>query len=515
VEEYEMSISTSTPKRTLGITGITVNAMVLIAPGAFLWLAFQVQSAQFIQGVNTGSDMVPGLILALIVAYLTALSYSELAHLFPEANTGSSYYFVESALLNRAKGDHYRFVRLSKFLVGWTSHLYYWVYPGLLVGTFSLLVQYIAGTFGILPTGIGGHLFAWGIAIGMAVVMGGLAYRGITGSTPSAIVMNVIQIFVLLIISFLAIVYRRNHPNLAYLHSSGADVVIPHNISHVIVQASIAIILLAGFETITTLGAETKNPRRDIPRALLISLGIQGVICYLFEYFSANFYLHSTNGQSGLDAAAGSLAPIGIMTTTLGDWIFGGFGYALMIMVALTILITLLVTTLSCLNTGIRVTYAMGKDREIPSIFSLLHPKYAIPHTGVILLTVCSAIVGAYCSGSFGPFTQIDTLTQVILVSNIGTFLLYGMTCIVALFAFRPTSAGFNVWRHTVAPGLGVLANVLLLGGIVGVAVIDKGAIHVNALVAMSIVCLFMAVGILFLIIRGRFSNGARKVGTL
>src|SRR5689334_12950202 len=116
-------------KATLGLTGVTVNAMALIAPGAFLWLTFQLQAAQSVKGVTTAKDMLPGLLAALVLAFLTAYSYSQLANLFPKAGTGSSYYFAEAALLNREEGGHYRFARLSKFVVGWTSHLYYWIYP--------------------------------------------------------------------------------------------------------------------------------------------------------------------------------------------------------------------------------------------------------------------------------------------------------------------------------------------------------------------------------------------------
>src|SRR5205823_9225596 len=97
---------------------------------------------------------------------------------------------------------------------------------------------------------------------------------------------------------------------------------------------------------------------------------------------------------------------------------------------AITVVIALVGTALSCLNTGVRVTYAMGKDTELPVIFGFLHGKYRTPHVGVIVLTVISAVVGAY------GVLNIDNLTQVTLVSNIGTFLLYGMTCLVCIVAF-------------------------------------------------------------------------------
>lgn len=504
-------VSTGGMKKTLGLTGVTVNAMALIAPGAFLWLTFQLQANQSVKGTSTAADMVPGLIAALILAFLTAISYSELANLFPNAGTGSSYYFAEAALLNREETNHYRFARLSKFVVGWTSHLYYWVYPGLIVGTFSTLIQFVASTFGFAPTGFTGNLFAWGVAIVMAIGVGSIAYRGITGSTTTAIAINVIQIVSLAVLSTLAIVYRLTHSGNTYDHSSAIDVVIPHSFSNVIFQATIAILLLVGFESVTSLGAETKDAKKNIPRGIILSLVIQGLICYLFEYFSTNFFMGSqykNASGTGLSAAAGSLAPIGDMAKIIGDWL-GGWGFTLTIIIAITVMIALIGTTLSCLNTGVRVTYAMGKDREIPSFFGLMHVKYAVPHTGVIVLTGLSALVGIYCSTAFGPFAAVDTLTQVTLVSNIGTLLLYGMTCIITIVAFHGGTPGFSFLKHRIVPGLGVIANIGLLGGIIGLSILAGGTSATDADVAMGAVGVFLVLGIVLLFINSRSQGKA------
>src|SRR4030088_2564626 len=99
------SVSNSTGmKPTLGLTGVTVNAMALIAPGAFLWITFQLQAAQTVPGgtTSTALDMWPGIVFALILAFLTALSYSELARVYPEAGAGSCYYFAEKAFVDKA-----------------------------------------------------------------------------------------------------------------------------------------------------------------------------------------------------------------------------------------------------------------------------------------------------------------------------------------------------------------------------------------------------------------------------
>src|SRR5713226_1236893 len=128
-------------KRTLSLTGVTVNAMALIAPGAFLWTTLQAQATLANAGNTTAMDMWTGLFAALILAFLTAVSYSELADLYPQAGAGSSYYFAEAAFLGRERHKH--FARLAKFGIGWISHLYYWIYPGIMVAFSATLIAYL------------------------------------------------------------------------------------------------------------------------------------------------------------------------------------------------------------------------------------------------------------------------------------------------------------------------------------------------------------------------------------
>ena len=71
------------------------------------------------------------------------------------------------------------------------------------------------------------------------------------------------------------------------------SVIAPHRFDWVMLQATIAILLLVGFESVTSLGEEAKNPKKDIPRGVLLSLTIQGLFCYMIEYFAANYFLNS------------------------------------------------------------------------------------------------------------------------------------------------------------------------------------------------------------------------------
>jgi amino acid transporter len=188
------------------------------------------------------------------------------------------------------------------------------------------------------------------------------------------------------------------------------------------------------------------------------------------------------------------------MAQIIGNQLLGGNGVALATIIAATVVIALVGTSLSCLNTGVRVTYAMGKDTELPAVFGFLHGKYRTPHVGVIVLTLISALIGVY------GVLNIDNLTQVILVSNIGTFLLYGMTCLIGLIAFAGIK-GRPLFSTMIAPILGGALNVLMLFGVLYFAITGGGSIQADTIIAVGFALLWLVVGFGFLfgrrIVRG------------
>src|SRR5207244_12398745 len=122
--------------------------------------------------------------------------------------------------------------------------------------------------------------------------------------------------------SILAIAYRLAHPNVHYLHPSALSVITPHDLSGLIFQSTIAILLVVGFESATALAAESKNPGRDIPRAVVLSLVIQAVVFYFIEYFAANFFIntcYNNSADTGFAAAAASVSLLGDMARLLGN----------------------------------------------------------------------------------------------------------------------------------------------------------------------------------------------------
>jgi amino acid transporter len=531
---------------TLGLTGLTMNAMALIAPGAFLWLTFSIQASTG----NTAPAMWMGIVVALLLCLATAVCYAEMAKLYP--GTGSSYYFAEQAFLNHDKV--WKYARLSKFIVGWGSHLYYWIYPGVMVATTGVICGYLVGTLfpNFMSATNPGPAFMMLIAILFSFFIAWIANRGISGSTAVNIAINVIQIVALLIFSVMALHYRTTHPegsaawqfdsqtgdayqyefltekttvngtttdtivrdtngvpkpkldaagkpapfHISYpapdgsgafqSHQTAVSVVLPHQWSWAFIQATVAILILVGFESVTTMGAEAKNAKRDVPIAVILSLLVQGCFCYLFEYFAANYFL---NSGYPMGTASGSAAPIGDMMILIGNSVFGaGGGRIFMLVEAFTVVLALIGTTLSCMNTGARVTYAMGKDNEVPSHFGLLHSKSLTPHRAIWSLAAIAAVFGCLAIimpfgdaaapsdaaikalpqgfwSSFGYLTHDkmaalpQTLLTITLASNFGTFVLYALSCIICMVAFHG-HPNFSVIRHLLIPIFGLLANI-------------------------------------------------------
>ncbi len=530
-------------KATLGLTGLTVNAMALIAPGAFLWLTFAPQATEG----ATGPSMWIGILFATLLCLATAVSYAEMAKMYP--GTGSSYYFAEQSFLNHDKA--WKYARLMKFIVGWGSHLYYWIYPGVMVAVTGVFCGYIVGTLypNFMSASNPGPMFMMAVAIVFSFGVSYIAHRGVTGSTGVSLAVNIIQIVALLTFSIMAIHYRIGHPpgsvawqwdattsdayncqfqmdaqgnivrdanqvpqcqkdaagtpvpyTISYpwsdssgnflSHPNAASVVGIHKFQWMFVQATVAILILVGFESVTSLGGEAKNAKRDVPIAVITSLLIQGCFCYLFEYFATLYVLSS--GYT-MQTATGSSAPIGDLMVMVGDAVFGaGHGRTFMLIEAVTVFLALIGTTLSCINTGARVTYAMGKDEEVPEHFGMLHEKNLSPHKAIWTLAVISAVFGVLALlmlfgdagalpdatiaalphgfwSSFG-YVSHDTMAKmpnslltITLASNFGTFLLYGLSCVTCIFCYHG-HPNFKVVRHLLIPLFGVAANLICMG---------------------------------------------------
>ena len=445
-------------RKTLGLTGITINAMALTAPGAFLWLLYQMQAAASFNGI---ADIWPGVLLALLSALLTALSFGELARRYPEAGFRSAYHFADRFFARQQHPRHKTWARIAKFATGWSAHLYYWIYPGVMVAFMGVLADYLLRYFGYHPTVFGEVI----LAVSFAAFIGFLALRGITGTTTTSVVLNTVQLTALIIFSVLAIAFRFVNPAgfspSEWIYPSALSVLLPHSLNGVLFQAALAMILMVGFESSTALAASASNAQRDIPRGAVLGLIIQGAFAYLVGYFAAGFALNTH-----INAVA-THAPIGDMALQIGDLLLGGYGTTLMVFIGFAVAVALLGGTLTAMNNGVRISFAMALDEEMPDLLGFLHPQYATPYNTVLLLSAVSAIVGA--AGIIGG---LPVLMGIVLASNLGAFLLYALLCLLTIVTFIGDSS-FNIFRHVILPVIGLLVNI---GIVVAAAKIGLGA---------------------------------------
>src|ERR1035437_759735 len=158
---------------------------------------------------------------------------------------------------------------------------------------------------------------------------------------------------------------------------------------------------------------------------------------------------------------------------------------------AITVFFALIGTTLSCMNTGARVTYAMGKDDEAPEHFGILHAGSLSPRKAIWTLAIISAVIGviavslgfadgsapsdatiaALPHGLFSNFGYLshdqlaalpNSLLTITLTSNFGTFILYALSCLLCIVAYHRRH-DYSVVRHLLIPGFGLLANIVCM----------------------------------------------------
>jgi len=216
----------------------------------------------------------------------------------------------------------------------------------------------------------------------------------------------------------------------------------------------------------------------------------------------------------------------------VGDALLGpGNGRTFMLIEAFTVFLALIGTTLSCINTGARVTYAMGKDEELPDHFGALHSRNLTPHRAIWTLATISAVIGVVTVimvfgdaaapaddaikalpqgfwSSFG-YTTHDKMAALpnsflttTLASNFGTFLLYALSCFTCMVAYHGHPK-FNALKHLFIPVFGLLANLAcmafyLIGPFIGIGT------KMEPLLALGIAAIWAIYGGIYFIRAGK-----------
>jgi len=165
-----------------------------------------------------------------------------------------------TAFLSKTKA--YKFARLAKFITGWASHLYYWVYPGCMVGVTAILGGYLLNQF--LPDTFAGNynsplfmiLFCVVFAFGVAYI----AFRGVGGTTGVNALINVIQISALLVFSVIAIAYRARHPQDSVGHHLSNGIAVNYLVAQESVKGRTANRCRSSTQPVSRLWTKTTSP---------------------------------------------------------------------------------------------------------------------------------------------------------------------------------------------------------------------------------------------------------------
>jgi len=282
-----------------------------------------------------------------------------------------------------------------------------------------------------------------------------VAWFGVTGSTAIAVAINAIQLSTLVFLSAICLHFRTSNPlgvtDEEWTFATVFDVTTPKSGAGVLFQSSIAILILVGFDSATSLSGDSENPSRDIPRGVIASLVIQGS-AYLLEYWAANAALSAKFG--GLEHAMDAAAPIGDLAVHVGDAVLGaGAGKPFMGILAVSVALAVFGSTLAALSTAVRFSQAMAEDGELPKVFAELN-EAGMPRFGLKAAGSFTAFIGAV-----GALGGVTTLTAVTLASNIGTFVLYFTVCGTCYYSFRDAPERSTV-SHVVIPVLGAVLNV-------------------------------------------------------
>ncbi len=303
------------------------------------------------------------------VALLTAMSYAELGSCYHDA--GGGYLWVKEGL-----------PKWNGFLSGWMSWFAHAVACALYALGFGAYFDHVLKEFGVMMP-------YWGflspqklLAVGIAVVFSYVNFRGAseTGKIGNLVTMAKIAILAVFIGFGLEFMFRSGNPTAAFTPFMA------NGWGGVFKAMGLTFIAFQGFEVISQCSEEVKNPKKNIPRAVFLSLLIVVPIYLLVAVVS----LASVRPEAGMTAWDYLALQKETALVGVAQKFFVGGGVLL--------LIGGIISTMSALNATIysssRVAFAMGRDRNFPTMFSKVHPKKFTPSVAIFFSFL---IVGLMC----------------------------------------------------------------------------------------------------------------------
>lgn len=309
----------------------------------------------------------PALVLAFllngIVTTFTALSYAELGSAFPEV--GGGYVWVKEGLGGT-----------SGFLAGWVDWFAHAVAGSLYALAFGRFASEIWVMAGMPTLGLSTHQMTLGF---MTLIIVAFIYINYRGASETGKVGNIITVTKVIILGFFVIFGILSMLRTDAWHTRFTTEFMPNGPLGVFAAMGLTFIAFEGYEIIAQSGEEAIDPKRNIPRAILISIVI-AVIIYLLVSITAIGATVPPSGMKVYEYLA-EQKEVAIVEVARQTFPFG--------IGAVILLFSGLVSTMSALNattySSSRVSFAMGRDHNLPSIFARVHPQRHTPYWAVIL----------------------------------------------------------------------------------------------------------------------------------
>jgi basic amino acid/polyamine antiporter, APA family len=349
MKKFDTEVRLSREMGLMDATMIGVGAM--IGAGIFVLIGIAAGVA--------GPALILAFILNGLVALLTAMSYAELGSCFHDA--GGGYLWVKEGL-----------PKWNGFLAGWMSWFAHAV-------ACSLYALGFGAYFGHVLNEIGLTIPHWGfvspeklLAVGIAVVFAYINFRGAseTGKIGNLVTMAKIVILLIFIGFGLEMMFRRGD------WMERFSPFLANGMGGVFKAMGLTFIAFQGFEVIAQSSEEIKNPEKNIPKAVFLSLLIV-IPLYLLIAVTAI----ATVNPSGMTPWDYLAMHKELALVEVARNFFSGGG--------VMILFGGLISTMSALNATIysssRVAFAMGRDRNFPALFGKVHPKNFTPHWSILM----------------------------------------------------------------------------------------------------------------------------------
>jgi len=304
-------------------------------------------------------------------------------------------------------------------------------------GFTSMLLQYYFNVS--IPWIIFSVLFTAGAMVMM--------FRGVAVSTKLAGFFFGFEILVLFVVAIATLIKNGGHLSVAPFEPKN----ITHGFSGLAAGFPLAVYLFIGWENSAALAEETSNPRRNVPRAVFMSIGLMAVTYLILAYSTVTGFHY--NGT----ALAAAPIPFISVAHSVAAW--------LAFIAYLAGMTSTLGVLIAAVNSQCRLIFNAGREGLLPRWIGYVHPVRRTPVNAIIAFVGLAGVVtlgwalGHWIGGSSG---SLDALTFFFESSSMGTILIlfvYLASNVALPFYYRRyRPAEFNIIKHVVLPALGVVA---------------------------------------------------------